>query len=258
MSEVVGDVPVAASSSGLLRPTTATAAPALPQLRLYYQPIIDLADGTAFAHEGLLRQQLPNGNVLTPADFFGAIERAGQMPDVTRWVVCAAARTLVAHPGISLFVNLDRDSFGNPEILRYTAAVLSGHGIEPTRLGFEISEQTVITDMSRAAVWLSEAKQHGFALALDDFGGGEFRLEHILSLPVDAIKIDRLLTQHLYLGESPGLLKTLTAVAAWHAKPLILEGVATRGMVNFALDNGIKLGQGYHLGLPAPLIAPAQ
>lgn len=225
-------------------------------LRLYYQPIVDLNGGAVVAYEGLLRLQLGSGQVLTPAGFFHTLERSRLMPEVTRWVISAAAAKLACQPTLSLFINLDRESLGDYGIIDWAASELDLRQIKHCRLGFEISERTAIRNNSAAVAWLTAARERGFGLALDDFGSGGFTLEHLLSLPTDAVKVDRLLTQRLYLGENPGLLKTLTSIASWHAKPLILEGIATPEMVDFALSHGIGIGQGYYLGLPAPQPQP--
>lgn len=222
-------------------------------MRLHFQPIVALADGRVFAYEALLRLQDADA-LLSPADFMAGFADRGLMPDVTRWVIRQAVTALQRHADAIIFVNLDEESFADERMLAFAADCLASAGAARARLGFEVSELTAIRNTAAASDWLLEAKRLGFLSSLDDFGSGLFTTEHLVSLPVDLIKLDRTLVELLFRGESASLLQALKSIAAWHRKALVAEGIASRELAGFALKNGIPFGQGYYLGRPAPEI----
>lgn len=223
-------------------------------LRLHFQPIVGLADGRVFAYEALLRLQQETGSLLSPADFLGNFADRGLMPDVTRWVIRQAVGALQSHADAIIFVNLDEESFADETILAFAAGRLAQAGVARIRLGFEVNELTAIRNTAAASDWLLEAKRLGFLSSLDDFGSGLFTTEHLVSLPIDVIKLDRTLVERLFRGESTSLLKALKSIAAWHRKALVAEGIADAELAEFALRSGIPFGQGYYLGRPVPEI----
>lgn len=224
-------------------------------LRLHFQPIVGLADGRVFAYEALLRLQRDAGSLLGPTDFLSSFAARGLMPDVTRWVIRQAVAALHRRADAIIFVNLDEDSFADEAILSFAGELLERAGLARIRLGFEVNERTAIRNIATASDWLLEAKQRGFLSSLDDFGSGLFTTEHLVSLPVDAIKLDRALVERLFRGEDASLLKALKSIAVWHRKALIAEGIADAELAEFALRSGLPFGQGYYLGRPTPEIA---
>jgi EAL domain-containing protein (putative c-di-GMP-specific phosphodiesterase class I) len=224
-------------------------------LRYDMQPIRDLRDGTIVGMEALLRwDRGPYAPNPAPAALADVLERlCDELVDELPRVLEQSAAPVLAEPGRYLSLNI-------------TAAVLDERGsavcdwlatvvdrLPPDRLVVEIVEDAIISRPRRAREVVEAMRARGVRVALDDFGTGLSNLDRLRTLPVDIIKVDQAFIAGLGTsGREETILRHLLAMAGELGMEVVAEGVETDAQVRGLLRIGVHLGQGYHLGRPAP------
>lgn len=166
------------------------------QLRVLYQPIIDLASGQVRGVEALVRWEREPGTLLAPAEFIGVANHTGLIKPVGAWALSRACRDVATwnreNPDspLQVAVNLSIRQLSDGDIVDDVADALADAGLDPQLLTLEISEPAVIDGGDVLAV-LDEFKRLGVRLAIDDFGTGSSSLVLLQRLPADELKIDR-------------------------------------------------------------------
>ncbi|CAN5612753.1 hypothetical protein BH23ACT3_BH23ACT3_15860 [soil metagenome] len=231
------------------------------QLRVVYLPYVDLATGEVRGAEALVRWHHPEHGEIAPAEFIPIAERTGLIVPIGRWVVGEALDQAVQwRDDVELFVsvNLSAAELRQHDLLeRLLEAVRSRH-VEPRRLVLEVTETDLMEGCDRALQTVTDLRDHGFGVALDDFGAGYCSISHLQRHQVDMIKIER-----AYVGEL-GRVATGTTLARAIlrlAETLDLcsaaEGIETPEQLHELRRSGCRLGQGYLLSgaLEAPVVA---
>jgi len=143
------------------------------QLRLYYQPIVDLASGRIVAAEALLRWEHPDRGLLAPGEFVSVAEETGMIVPIGRWVLNKAASDAEGwhRQGIAIDVNINVSprQFREPDLDRQVASAIEASGVAPERLHLEITE-SLLMDQHKALEITAKLKQIGVKIELDDFG----------------------------------------------------------------------------------------
>ncbi|HEV7208861.1 MAG TPA: EAL domain-containing protein [Mycobacteriales bacterium] len=231
------------------------------QLRLHYQPIVELATGRVTGLEALVRWQHPTYGLLGPDQFIPLAEATGSIADVDRWVLATAcsefSEAARSRPGmneICLSVNVSASRLQDPALLTDVMVALGANRLPASRLQIEVTETAVITDLQQAAEVLTELRTHGVLLALDDFGTGFSSLTLLRDLPVDVLKIDGSFVS----GHSPGTANaSIIAATLQLADALglcaVAEGIETHEQAQALIQQGCLRGQGYLYGRPMPL-----
>ena len=168
------------------------------ELRLHYQPLVDLATDRIVGFEALVRWQHPIRGLIPPLAFIPLAEETGLIVPLGRWVLeraCRQARAWHdARPGgppLFMSVNLSARQFAQPELVDQVREILDETGLDPAALELEITE-SVLMDQTEAGVrTLRQLRDLGVRLVLDDFGTGYSSLSYLKHLPLDTIKIDR-------------------------------------------------------------------
>jgi diguanylate cyclase (GGDEF)-like protein len=226
------------------------------QMRIHYQPIVNMLDGQIRGVEALVRWQHPGRGLLPPTEFIDLAERDGVIGDIGNWVLEQACRQ-VAHwqrpntPLLDLHVNVSAQQLSDPTFAQSVIAIIERAGFDPRRLVMEVTESAVVED--RAIGELARLRDGGVRIALDDFGSGDSTLRHLTRLPVDILKLDR------------GLVSELngTPVASAVAEAVLRLGDALRlqtvavGVEHDAQAReltllGCRTAQGYHFARPMP------
>ena len=169
------------------------------ELRVHYQPEIDLRTGAIVGVEALLRWEHPQRGLLGPDEFIRVTEETGLIVPIGRWVVEQACRQLtrwqaeypVASDDLFVSVNLSARQLGSKALVAEVAAVLDDTGLDPARLHFEITESVLMDDVERAGERLHQLHDLGVCLIVDDFGTGYSSLSYLSRFPVDLLKVDR-------------------------------------------------------------------
>ena len=178
------------------------------ELRVYYQPIVDLKAGRTTGFEALVRWQHPKLGLLRPQAFLPAAEKTALMIDIDRWVFEQVCRQLLVWQSEGLFpslnVNFSGAHFSQPDVVETVEALLSRSSINPAQLTIEVTENVMIANPKKAAATLRQLQRLGLGLSLDDFGTGYSSLAYLSQLPVNSLKIDRSFISALGLTRGRG------------------------------------------------------
>jgi diguanylate cyclase (GGDEF)-like protein/PAS domain S-box-containing protein len=228
------------------------------ELRVHYQPIINLDSGAIVGFEALVRWQHPTQGLLQPVSFIPFAEEIGFIHNIDRFVLteaCAQARRWqsqgLAPAGLLMSVNLSAREISDNSIRESVSLSLLETGFEPTNLILEITESALLRDLEATIRNLEALKSLGLSIAVDDFGTGFSSFSHLEQLPIDILKVDRSfvanITDH---GGRPSLAPAIVQLAHTLGLTAIAEGVESSDQVSPLLDIHCALAQGYHLGMP--------
>ncbi|MCG6118351.1 MAG: bifunctional diguanylate cyclase/phosphodiesterase [Aquimonas sp.] len=221
---------------------------------LYLQPI-HRCRGEVVGFEALVRWQHPRHGLLAPGRFLPALQTLRQSQRLDVWVIQRAAQLLASMPGHPhwIAVNLGVETLLAPGTVDYLLAQVSRHGLPPSRLHLEVTEETALRSLEAGISVLSRLRAEGFSIAIDDFGTGYSSLSYLVQLPADSIKFDRQFLQDA--ADTPRARRLLTALV-----PLVrglglravAEGVETHQQSLLVGELGFDEEQGYIHGRPAP------
>ena len=225
------------------------------ELRLHYQPVVDMRTGQAIGYEALVRW-LRDGQLVPPMEFIPLAESSGLIGPLTDWVVAEACRTTAPwgkpgdRPWVS--VNLPSSQLVREDMVAYLAGALEASGLSPNRLVIELTESSLVDiDVARPAI--ERLSELGVRLAIDDFGTGYSALSYLARLPIDILKIDRsFVTALAEEGPEEAIAAAIIALAKRLGLTTIGEGIETAPQLDRLAALGCDLGQGYYLGRPAP------
>ena len=222
------------------------------QFTLLYQPIFDIENKDVLHFEALIRIiDEKEGNLIPPSAFIPVAERFGLMPQIDQWVTQQVLTALKQYPNIKVFVNISGASLGDENLLDYIEKSIIDSNIEPSRLGFEITETTVVKDLSVAERWIKRLRQLGCQFSLDDFGNGFSSFSYLKMLSVDYLKIDGTFVKNLDTDSSNiALVKAMKAVANSLGKKTIAEYIVNEDVLKILQDLNVEGGQGFYLGRP--------
>ena len=228
------------------------------ELRLVYQPEVDLASGRIVAVEALLRWAHPVHGIVSPAKFIPIAEQSGLIVPIGAWVVreaCAAAARWRRDPagrGLEVAVNLSPRQLGSVDLLEVVSSALEDAELEPSALCLEITETALMADVRSATETLQRLKTLGVRLAIDDFGIGYSSLMHLKQLlPVDLLKIDKSFVDGLIDSAADrAIVAAVINLAAALGVEAIAEGVETDEQASALRSMSCGLAQGYHFARP--------
>ncbi len=227
------------------------------ELRVYFQPQIQVESGRAVAVEALVRWQHPVRGMVPPADFISVAEETGLITPLTEWVIRAACaqgmewRRRGCRP-VRVAVNVSARQFGEP-VYAAVERALRETGFPGCDLEVELTEGVLMENTAEASRVLSQLKALGARVSIDDFGTGYSSLAYLKAFPIDTLKIDRSFVRDLP-GDpnSAAITRTIVAMARSLGLELVAEGVETEGQLTFLRALGCDLVQGYLFGRPAP------
>jgi len=226
------------------------------QFFLLYQPIFDLRKRRLVAVEALVRWHHPVRGVVPPGDFVPLAEENGLIVPIGRWVLDEACRQAAAwvaegrHIGVS--VNVSAFQLGRKSFADDVRRALRESGIEPGLLTLEITETTLMRDVSGACERLGDIRELGVHIAIDDFGTGYASLSNLQQMPVDILKVDRSFISALNEGgQSRELLGAILGVGQALSLLVVAEGIEVQSQMDTLLEMGVQLAQGFLMGRPA-------
>jgi diguanylate cyclase (GGDEF)-like protein/PAS domain S-box-containing protein len=230
------------------------------QLRIHYQPFIDLARGEVAGFEALLRWHHPRRGLLPPDEFLGVAEETGLIVPMGRFVLLEGCRQIrelqrkhPEHAGLKLSVNLSNKQFFQADLFEQIEEALAVSSLEPACLGLEITEGVIIRHADSAASRFSRLKSMGVQLFLDDFGKGYSSLNYLHRFPMDLLKIDRSFTSRIEEAEGNlAIVKAIVTLAHQLGMEVIAEGIQTAEQQRKLHALGCEYGQGYFISEPVP------
>jgi EAL domain-containing protein (putative c-di-GMP-specific phosphodiesterase class I) len=231
------------------------------QLRVVYQPQIDLVTGRLIGVEALARWDHPTLGAIAPDTFIPLAEESGLIVALDDWVMrtaCAQVRAWrdAGLPVVRMAVNLSGRAFWRARIVERVTEVLTLTGVDPEQLELEVTESMAVDAVTDTRPVFRELEALGVRLAIDDFGTGYSALGRLQGLPFHTLKIDRSFVVGV---ENPHDEAPIVAamIAMAHALKLevIAEGVETEAQQSFLARNGCDIAQGFLFGCP---VEPAE
>jgi EAL domain-containing protein (putative c-di-GMP-specific phosphodiesterase class I) len=229
----------------------------MSQLRLVYQPQMDLRSNRISGVEALLRWNHPEHGMIPPDEFIPIAERSGIIQDIGVWVLRESCRQAVRwrDEGIArltVSVNVSTVQFRIGDLSRVVADLLVETGLPASLLELEITETGIMRDMHVAGDTLLALHRLGVGMAIDDFGTGYSSLSYLRSLPVDRIKIDRSFVKDVIASEDAAVIATAIVNLAHNLRmEVVAEGVETKEQADFIRGTGCAFVQGYYYGKPS-------
>ena len=224
------------------------------ELRLHYQPVVDLANSTIRSFEALVRWQHPRLGLLSPALFIPMAEDIGAINDIGDWVLETGCVQLAEwqrrRPDLGLAVNLSGAQLHGEGLIARVADIMRRTRIPPESLTLEVTETMLVADPSAAAV-LEGLKRLGVRLAIDDFGTGYASISYLRRFAVDVLKIDREFTDGVETADGAALLGGIAQLGRSLGLTIVAEGIERPGQLERIRASGCDLGQGYYFARPA-------
>lgn len=231
-------------------------------LFLDFQPVVNMASGTIWGYEALVRWRHPRRGVIGPSDFVPLAEEIGLGSALDRWVLTEACRAVQEFDRrlparCRLSINVCPEQMRCPHLLRTIEAALDLAGFDGTRLVIEVSERAVTNDAEPIAETIQALRSLGVSVALDDFGAGSTSLGQLGELPLDFLKIDRRFVISLVTGDEAfvAIIEAVTSLAHVLGMSVIAEGIETDLQRQLLLDAGCTMGQGFLLAPPQPIVS---
>ncbi|CAM6821813.1 biofilm formation regulator HmsP [Enterobacter hormaechei] len=220
------------------------------QFALWLQPQVNLRTGEVTSAEALLRMQQPDGTWELPEGMIERIESCGLMVTVGYWVLEESCRQLAAwqQRGITLplSVNLSALQLMHPTMVPEMLELIRRYRIQPHTLILEVTESRCIDNPDDAVAILKPLRNAGIRIALDDFGmgySGLRQLQHMKTLPVDVLKIDKTFVEGL--PEDCSLVQAIIQMAHSLNLHVIAEGIETDAQREWLAAAGVESGQGF-------------
>ena len=225
------------------------------QLRLHYQPQVDLTTMTVVGVEALLRWHHPNGTVLSPSAFLPTAERTGLIRPLTSYVLthALAQRKQWKADGLdlSIAVNISTRNLFDDTLIEQVCTALTEFDCPPRRLTVEVTETSAMTDPVGATEKLSILHAMGVQVAIDDYGTGYSSLAYIERLPVQELKIDRAFIGGM--ADNPAhaaIVRSTVELARTLGLSVTAEGVEDEVTMTALRELRCGRAQGFHLGRP--------
>jgi EAL domain-containing protein (putative c-di-GMP-specific phosphodiesterase class I) len=236
------------------------------QFVLFYQPEIELATRRIIGLEALIRWNHPERGLIPPMDFIPLAEESGLILPIGDWGLSQACSQIqewcLQDPRsatLRVCVNLSARQFSREGLADHVEALLLQTGISSRQLGLEMTESSLIPNVTTAQQVLGSLRRLGVSLLMDDFGTGYSSLNHLHSFPFDALKIDRSFVGRITQSEqSLQIVRTIIELARVLGMDVVAEGIETVEQYQILLKLGCRFGQGFLFGRPMTAEAIAE
>jgi PAS domain S-box-containing protein/diguanylate cyclase (GGDEF)-like protein len=230
------------------------------QLRLLYQPIVDLESRNVVGYEALLRWLHPTKGLLRPAEFITVAEESTLIGRIGKVVLDQATTDASGWDGAALgpkpwvAVNVSGRQLGRLELVPAVREALSRSGLEPDRLHLEVTETALFSEADSALTEFEDVRRMGVGLALDDFGTGYSPLTLLRDMPVNTLKVDRSFVNGLGAESgSTAIVEAMITLGRVLGQAVVAEGIETEEQAELLRQLGCPFGQGYLFGKPQEL-----
>jgi diguanylate cyclase (GGDEF)-like protein/PAS domain S-box-containing protein len=240
------------------RRTEVRAALRAGELRLYYQPKLDMRKGRIIGMEALLRWEHPQRGIVGPMEFLPIVEHSEIIVDIGEWVLREALRQLhswrVSEPDWVISVNIAARHFQRHDFVeRLTAILAEFPDVPPHMLELEILESSALSDIGHVRSIMLDCQALGISFALDDFGTGYSSMSYLKRLPADILKIDQSFVRNMLDDRDDlHLVSAVIGLAKSFGLGVIAEGVETVEHGALLMRLGCDLVQGYGIARPMP------
>jgi len=228
------------------------------QLKLFYQPLIDLKSGQVAGFEALARWNHDDRGEISPTEFIPVAEESGLILQLGRWAMDKAAQTVAewdqqAGEPLPLYVavNLSAIQVARDDIADVVGSALRSSGLKGERLTLELTESSIVQDPGRATRVFEALKALDATVAMDDFGTGYSSLAYLQRLPIDVLKIDRSFVSGMMRDpDAVAIVRAVLSLADALGMKTTAEGVETVELATTLATLGCSSGQGYYFAKP--------
>jgi diguanylate cyclase (GGDEF)-like protein len=228
------------------------------QLKLFYQPLINLKSGEVAGFEALARWQHDDRGEISPSEFIPVAEESGLILQLGRWAMDKAAQTLAnwdsqAGEKLPLYVgvNLSAIQVARDNIADVVESALKSSGLTGDRLTLELTESSIVQDPGRATRVFEALKALDATVAMDDFGTGYSSLAYLQRLPIDVLKIDKsFVTGMMRDPDAVAIVRAVLSLADALGMSTTAEGVETVELATTLATLGCASGQGFYFAKP--------
>ena len=228
------------------------------QLKLFYQPLIDLKSGEVAGFEALARWTHEERGEISPTEFIPVAEESGLILTLGRWAMDRATQTLAswdraAGEKLPLYVavNLSAIQVARDDVAGVVAGALKSSGLTGDRLTLELTESSIVQDPGRATRVFEALKALDCTVSMDDFGTGYSSLAFLQRLPIDVLKIDRSFVSGMMVDpDSVAIVRAVLSLAEALGMSTTAEGIETVELATTLAALGCASGQGFYYAKP--------
>jgi diguanylate cyclase (GGDEF)-like protein/PAS domain S-box-containing protein len=226
------------------------------ELRVHYQPQVNLANGELCGVEALVRWQHPVLGLIQPGQFIPLAEAAGVIGMVGEWVLRESCRQMIAWeargfhmPRVS--VNLSVQQINRDTLLPMVAGILLESGLSSDRLELEVTESMIMRQAEMACSVLEDLRELGVKLAIDDFGTGYSSLAYLNNMPMHRLKIDQSFVRDIGRDKNAdAIVRAIIALARSLGLETVAEGVEEQSQAHFLARELCDVCQGFLFSRP--------
>jgi diguanylate cyclase (GGDEF)-like protein len=228
------------------------------QLKLFYQPLINLKSGEVAGFEALARWTHEDRGEISPTEFIPVAEESGLILQLGRWAMDKAAQTLADWDRkigdklpLYVAVNLSAIQVARDNIADVVASALRSSGLTGDRLSLELTESSIVQDPARAMRVFDALKALDATVAMDDFGTGYSSLAYLQRLPIDVLKIDKSFVSGMMVDpDSVAIVRAVLSLAEALGMSTTAEGIETVELATTLATLGCASGQGFYFAKP--------
>ncbi|MEP6298047.1 MAG: EAL domain-containing protein, partial [Ilumatobacter sp.] len=224
------------------------------QLRLVYQPLVDLRTGEVTGAEALIRWLHPTRGEVSPGEFIPVAERSGLIKDIGKWVLNQAMReaaTWQARGPRYVSINVSAVQLRSDDFVTQVSDALESSGLAPAQVLLEVTETVLVDEIESASTALNALRGLGVRIAIDDFGTGYCSLSYLQKFPVDVVKIDRQFVDEVDGDEHrSSLARMILQMTTSMGVTSVAEGIERPAQITALQQFGCDMGQGFLLSRP--------
>jgi diguanylate cyclase (GGDEF)-like protein len=233
------------------------------QLKLFYQPLIDLKSGKVAGFEALARWTHDDRGEISPTEFIPVAEESGLILQLGRWAMDKATQTLAdwdkeMGETLPLYVgvNLSAIQVARDDIAAVVESALRSSGLAGDRLTLELTESSIVQDPARATRVFDALKALDATVAMDDFGTGYSSLAYLQRLPIDVLKIDKSFVSGMMVDpDAVAIVRAVLSLAEALGMSTTAEGIETVELATTLATLGCASGQGFYFAKPLEPVA---
>ena len=233
------------------------------ELKLHYQPVVDIKQNKVVAVEALIRWCHPEHGTISPGEFIPVMEETGVITLIGQWVLQEACTQMKRwqvqldkigiQQHIKLNVNLSARQLTQNDMVEQVSTILAETNFPAEDLRLEITETAVMRNSAEALDVLKQLRSLNVGLCIDDFGIGYSSLSRLQEMPIDILKIDRSFVQNIRgRGENTEIVRTIIDLAESLNMGIVAEGVETEGQLEGLRSLGCSNIQGFYFAKPMP------
>lgn len=230
------------------------------ELIVYYQPKVNINTGKVIGTEALLRWASPELGWIMPNEFIPIAEQTGLIVPIGEWVLRSACKQnkVWIEAGLSesrVAVNLSLHQVQQPDFVSTVEQVLAENNLHPRFLELEITETAMMQDIDRTRKVLSQLKDMGITITIDDFGMGYTSLSYLKELPCQSIKVDRYFVKDLVVNPyDRAIAAALISLGKNLNLSVVVEGIETKEQMQCLQLLGCEEGQGFFFSTPLSVV----